>query len=86
MHALQWYTENTSKTERTMTLQESLRALPPDQKLEIVTQLWNDLAASAPLTLPEDELAEMNRRRDELLANPSIAIDADELWRRVNGD
>ncbi len=72
-----------------MTLQESLRALPPDQKLEIVTQLWDDLAAlaaSAPLTLPEDELAEMNRRRDELLANPSIAIDADELWRRVNGD
>ncbi len=69
-----------------MSLQESLRALPPDQKLAIVTELWDDLAASAQLTLPEDELAEMSRRRDELLANPEIAIDADEVWRRVDGD
>lgn len=69
-----------------MSLQELLRALPPEQKLAIVTELWDDLAASAPLTLPDDELAEMNRRRDELLANPEIAIDADEVWRRVNGD
>lgn len=69
-----------------MSLQESLRALPPDQKLVIVTELWDDLAASAPLTLPEDELAEMSRRRDELLANPEIAIDADAVWRRVDGD
>jgi putative addiction module component (TIGR02574 family) len=69
-----------------MTLQESLRALPPDQKLAIVTQLWDDLASSAPLTLPPDELAEMQRRRGEMLADPSIAIDADEVWRRVDGD
>ena len=69
-----------------MTLQESLRALPPEEKLAIVTQLWDDLAASAPLTLPKDELAEMNRRRDELVANPSIAIDADEVWRQVDGN
>jgi putative addiction module component (TIGR02574 family) len=69
-----------------MTLQESLRALTPDEKLAVVTQLWDELAASAPLRLPEDELAEMNRRRDELLANPDIAIDADEVWRRVDGD
>lgn len=69
-----------------MTLNESLRALPPDQKLAIVTQLWDDLAASAPLTLPQDELAEMNRRREELLADPTISIDADEVWRRVDGD
>ena len=69
-----------------MSLPESLRALPPEQKLAIVTQLWDDLASSAPLTLPEDELAEMNRRRGELLANPEIAIDAAEVWRRVDGD
>ena len=69
-----------------MSIQESLRALPPDQKLAIVTQLWDDLAASAPLTLPKDELEEMNRRRDELLSNPEMTIDADEVWRRVDGD
>ncbi len=69
-----------------MTLPETLRALPPDQKLALVTELWDDLAASAPLTLPPEEMAEMQRRRDEMLANPDIAIDRDELWRRVNGD
>jgi putative addiction module component (TIGR02574 family) len=69
-----------------MTLPETLRALPPDQKLALVTELWDDLAASAPLTLPPEELVEMQRRRDEMLANPGIAIDRDELWRRVNGD
>jgi Putative addiction module component len=66
-----------------MTLPETVRALPPDQKLALVTELWDDLAASAPLNLPPEEIAE---RRDEMLANPGIAIDRDELWRRVNGD
>ncbi|MEM6364764.1 MAG: addiction module protein [Planctomycetota bacterium] len=69
-----------------MTLQETLRSLTPSEKLAVVTQLWDELAASAPLTLPDDELAEMNRRRDELLANPEIAIDVDEVWQRVDGD
>ena len=69
-----------------MTLPESLRDLPPDQKLALVTELWDDLASSAPLKLPPEELAEMQRRRDEMLADPKIAIDSDELWRRVDGD
>ena len=69
-----------------MTLQETLRALPPDQKLAIVTELWDDLASSSPLRLPADELAEMQRRRDEMLARPGIAIDSAEVWRRVDGN
>jgi putative addiction module component (TIGR02574 family) len=69
-----------------MTLQGSLRALSPDQKLAIVTQLWNDLASSAPLTLPQEELSEMQRRRDEMRADASIAITAEEVWRRGDGD
>lgn len=69
-----------------MTLPETLRALLPDQKLALVTELWDDLAASAPLTLPPEEMEEMQRRRDEMNANPGIAIDRDELWRRVDGD
>ena len=69
-----------------MTLPETLRTLPPEQKLALVTELWDDLASSSPLTLPLDELAEMERRREEIQANPAIAIDRDELWRRVNGD
>ncbi len=67
-----------------MTLSEQLRSLTPDQKLALVTELWEDLAASAPLALPADELAELQRRRDELQNDPQLAIDSDELWRRVD--
>lgn len=67
-----------------MTLPETLRALLPAEKLALVTELWDDLAASAPLTLPAEEIIEMQARREELLANPAIAIDRDELWRQVN--
>ena len=69
-----------------MTLSETLRALPPEQKLAIVTELWDDLARSTPFALPPGEMAEMNRRRDEVLKNPDITIDVVELWRRVNGE
>ena len=70
-----------------MSIINDLRLLPPDQKLEIVTELWDDLARSGtPLTLPADELAEMDRRREELRNDPSLAINADEMWRRVHGE
>jgi putative addiction module component (TIGR02574 family) len=70
-----------------MSIINELRLLPPDKKLEIVTELWDDLATSGlPLTLPAEELEEMDRRREELRNDPSLAIDADEMWRRVNGD
>ena len=67
-----------------MTLPEILRDLPTEQKLALVAELWDDLAKSAPLNLPPEEMKEMQRRREEMIANPSIAIDSDELWRRVN--
>ncbi|MCA9208439.1 MAG: addiction module protein [Pirellulaceae bacterium] len=68
-----------------MSLTDSLRSLPPSEKLAIITELWDDLASASPLKLPEDELREMQLRRDEMLADPSIALDADEVWRRVDG-
>lgn len=68
-----------------MTLPETLRALSLKQKLAIVTELWNDLAASAPMRLPAEQLREMQRRRDELLADPTLALDRSELWRRIDG-
>jgi putative addiction module component (TIGR02574 family) len=70
-----------------MSIIDDLRLLPPDKKLEVVTELWDDLARSGlPLTLPAEDLQEMDRRREELRNDPSLAIDADEMWRRVNGD
>ena len=63
-----------------------LRKLPVAEKLRIVTQLWDDIAASSStVVVPPDVLREATRRSEELKANPSMAIDDDELWRRVDG-
>jgi putative addiction module component (TIGR02574 family) len=64
----------------------NLRDLPVQDKLRIVTQLWDSIAASDdPVVLPQEILQEASRRSQELKDDPSIAIDDDELWRRVNG-
>ena len=64
----------------------NLRDLPVADKLRIVTQLWDDIAASNdPAVLPPEILREAERRSQELKNDPSIAIDDDELWRRVDG-
>ena len=64
----------------------NLRNLPVADKLRIVTQLWDDIAASTdPIVVPPDVPREASHRFAELKADPSIAIDDDELWRRVDG-
>lgn len=64
----------------------NLRGLAVADKLRIVTQLWDDIAASAEgIVIPPDVLREVERRSAELKADPSIAIDDGELWRRVDG-
>lgn len=63
-----------------------LSGLPVNEKLKLVTQLWDDIAASGEeIIVPPDILAEAARRSNEIKADPSIAIDDDELWRRVDG-
>ena len=65
---------------------ESLRDLPVADKLRVVTQLWDDIARSnRPIVVPPDVLSEATRRSDELKTDPSLAIDDEELWRRING-
>ncbi len=64
----------------------TLHLLPNDEKIRIIFALWDDLASSkAPIQLPDEVIAEAQRRRTELLANPEIAIDDEEMWRRVDG-
>jgi putative addiction module component (TIGR02574 family) len=63
-----------------------LRNLPVADKLRIVEVLWDDIgAANEPIVLQPWQHDEAERRRAEFKADPSIAIDRDELWRRVNG-
>jgi putative addiction module component (TIGR02574 family) len=63
-----------------------LHGLPVAEKLRIIGELWDSITASGEsIILPPAVIDEAQRRSDELLADPSIAIDDDELWRRVDG-
>ena len=63
-----------------------LSGLPVSEKLRIVTQLWDEIASSPePISVPPDVIRDASRRSAELDDDPSIAIDDDELWRRVDG-
>ena len=70
-----------------MSIIYDLRLLHLTRNSNSSPELWDDLARSGlPLTLPAEDLEEIDRRREELRNDPSLAIDADEMWRRVNGD
>ena len=63
-----------------------LRSLPVEEKLRLVELLWDDIGASdEPVILHPWQATEAGRRSGELKSDPSMAIDRDELWRRVNG-
>ncbi len=62
----------------------SLSHLSPAEKLQLVQDLWDDLAA-APATVPvyDWQIAELDRRREKLLDDPSSAIAWEEFDRRL---
>lgn len=62
-----------------------LKNLPVADKLRIVEMLWDDIGASKePIELYPWQFDEGTRRSRQIQADPSIAIDRDELWRRVD--
>lgn len=64
----------------------NLTNLPVSEKLKLVTRLWDEIADSnEPIVLPPEVLDEISRRAAEVEADPSILIDEDEMWRRVDG-
>lgn len=63
-----------------------LRNLPIGEKLRIVELLWDDIAASnEPIEFKPWQSDEATSRARQVQDDPSITIDRDELWRRVNG-
>jgi putative addiction module component (TIGR02574 family) len=59
--------------------------LSTDQQIQLVFQLWDKIADSdAPVVLSNSVKAEIDKRCEELDADPLIALDEDEMWRRVN--
>ncbi len=64
---------------------DELLALPPDEKLRLVEMLWDNLGeATEPIPLPGWVEREAARRRDELVADPSMGVDHEETWRKID--
>ena len=64
---------------------DAIRDLAPAEKLRLVEQIWDDLAAEeTPLPLPDWALTEAARRRNEMLADPNLGSTDEEVWKRIN--
>ena len=58
--------------------------LPIEKKVALAQELCDDIADSTlPATIPPGILAELNRRREEILANPSIGLTLDQVKQRL---
>lgn len=64
---------------------DAIRDLGPAEKLRLVEQIWDDLAAEeSPLPLPNWAVTEASRRRDEMLADPELGFTNEEVWKRIS--
>ena len=65
-------------------IEPSIFDLSPSEKLQLVEDLWDDLAAT-PSDVPvhDWQIAELDRRQANLRANPSSGLTWDEVQRRV---
>jgi putative addiction module component (TIGR02574 family) len=62
----------------------SIFDLSPSEKLQVVEDLWDDLAATpADIPIPDWQLAELDRRKANLKSNPASGLSWDEVKRRV---
>jgi putative addiction module component (TIGR02574 family) len=67
-----------------MSTDSSVYDLSPSEKLQLVQDLWDDLAAS-PENVPvhEWQIAELERRKANLQQNPASGLSWEEVKRRI---
>ena len=62
----------------------SIFDLSPSEKLQLVEDLWADLAATpADIPIPDWQIEELDRRKANLKSNPASGLSWDEVKRRV---
>ena len=58
--------------------------LSPPEKLQLVEDLWDDLAATpSDVPLPDWQVEELDRRKANLMSNPASGLGWDEVKRSV---
>jgi len=63
---------------------DDLKALPLKQRIKLVEDLWDSIAAElGKQAVPEYVKEEMRRRRKEYVQDPSTAVDWDVTRRRL---
>lgn len=62
----------------------SIFALSIDEKLQLVQDLWDNIASQAASTnLPPDVITEVNQRRENLQQNPQSATTLNDVQQRI---
>ena len=63
----------------------SLLSLPAAEKMRLVELLWDSLGDDLQdVPVSDRAITEANRRRDELLRDPGLALTCEEMWQRVS--
>ena len=58
--------------------------LPVDEKLKLVTSLWDQIARHGEISLPDSLLDDADKRIEEMTADPNATISEDEMWRQAD--
>lgn len=76
-----------AQTEGAMTVSQTVVSvfdLSPSEKLQLVEDLWDDLAAiPSDVPIPDWQVEELDRRKANLKSNPASGLAWDEVKRRV---
>lgn len=64
-------------------LRAAVFALPVDEKLKLVEELWDSIREDELPTLTEAQFEELERLRKKLEENPETGIPGDEFFRRL---
>lgn len=63
-----------------------LESLPVNEKLRLVTTLWDQISRSGqPIVLPKSVLDDADRRVNEMKTDPDACLTEDEVWRQADG-
>ena len=67
------------------TLLKNALSLSPDERVDLVMDIWDSLADADAVPVSQEELAEIQRRTDEYERNPKETVPWQEAKKRILG-